>query len=94
MNELLRRRRKQCIVARICYYCFDHPMVSDQTYDKWERELKELIKTEDDELYQEYCPTKCVGSTDKADYPLELLRIAEWLVNLKPEERRKYESIL
>ena len=86
-EELIICRRKQLLVHRILYYCYDAPMVEDHIYDKWERQLAALEK-EYPELaekcpYHDITPTTHVGSSDRMTYPIELLRVAESLLHYK-----------
>jgi DNA ligase (NAD+) len=77
------RRRKQCLVHRYLYYVLNTPLIDDQQYDAFERELRtlveqfphiaELVKYADD------CPTKTVGSSMIGDYPRDLQMVAESL---------------
>lgn len=81
--EKIQQRRFQCIVHRILYYVFDDSIIPDHQYDKWERELRELVK-EYTEIaaevpYNWCCPSKCVGSSQLDAYPEHLINKAKWL---------------
>lgn len=84
LSELIRQRRRQCLVHRIIYYCFDENIVSDRKYDRWERQLKKLCKEFPKVAkrveYANICPSKKVGSSNINSYPLELVRVAQWLL--------------
>jgi NAD-dependent DNA ligase len=81
--ELILRRRKQCLVHRYLYYYRNDPQVSDQQYDAFERELKQLVAQYPDIAaqveYDDMCPSRCVGSSNLWDYPRELQMVAESL---------------
>lgn len=84
ITEKIRQRRRQCVVHRIIYYCYDTNIVSDQKYSQWEKELRELCKQYPKEAkqveYYEFCPSHCVGSSKLEDYPAELIKTAERLL--------------
>ncbi len=84
IRELLNRRRRQCIVHRIIYYCRNDNLIPDATYDAWERELKALCAAHPDIAadlpYAWLCPSRCVGSSDVATYPAELVALANSLL--------------
>jgi len=42
--ELIKRRRLQILVHSCIYYALDTNIISDYTYDKWARELEQLMK--------------------------------------------------
>jgi NAD-dependent DNA ligase len=85
--EKIRQRRRQCIVHRVIYYCFDTNIVSDYKYSQWEKELRELCKQYPEEAkqveYYEFCPSHKVGSSDISTYPPELVKTAERLLRRK-----------
>lgn len=43
-KELMQRRIRQILVHSCIYYEYDTNIISDSTYDKWGKELVELIK--------------------------------------------------
>lgn len=43
-KELMQRRIRQILVHSCIYYEYDTNIVDDSTYDKWGKELVELIK--------------------------------------------------
>lgn len=73
--------RKMLLLHRFAYYVKDEPMVSDKFFDRLERELKTLVQKNPGKAkrawYSEICPTKTVGSSMAADYPLEIQELAE-----------------
>jgi len=81
--EQILRRRKQCLVHRYLYYVANDPQVTDQQYDLFERELRQLVAQNPDIAatvpYDDECPSKCVGSSNLWDYPRELQMVAESL---------------
>lgn len=77
------------LVHRYLYYVKNSPLVSDFTYDMYERKLKELV-TQNPQLAfvadnQTYCPTKSVGSDNPDDYPRRVEQIAEDILAHKGE---------
>ena len=38
----IEKRRRQMLVSRVLYYCWDSPMIDDHLYDKWNKELETL----------------------------------------------------
>jgi len=44
ITEKISQRRWQILVNSCAYYHFDDNLISDFQYDKWARELKELVK--------------------------------------------------
>lgn len=82
-EEIIRQRRRQCLCHRLLYYVYDEPIVSDHQYTQWENELKTLTlkypeiasKVE----FSSHCPSVTVGSDDIRWYPLEIIRIAEFI---------------
>jgi len=89
IRELILRRRRQTIVARICYYCFDANIMPDAEYDKRERELKKLVseypKIAAKVKYHRLCPSWTVGSSVIKEYPVELVGVARGLLKYMEE---------
>ena len=81
------KRRRQMLVSRVLYYCWDSPMIDDHLYDKWNRELETLEQQYPRESqlakYFEISPSKTVGSDDLFNYPIEIVRTAEMLRDYK-----------
>lgn len=69
----------RCLAHRYLYYVKTTPVISDQEYDKLERELVNLCesfpKLWDDSEFRDCCPTESVGSSMKESYP----DAAKWL---------------
>jgi hypothetical protein len=42
--ELIKRRRLQILVHSCIYYVLDTNIISDYTFDKWAKELEQLLK--------------------------------------------------
>jgi NAD-dependent DNA ligase len=83
IRELINRRRRQCIVARIFYYCYNENLIPDSEYDKRESELKVLCKdypklAQEVDLW-EHCPSHTVGSCNLGDYPWRCVNVADRL---------------
>lgn len=89
-TELIQRRRRQCIVHRILYYCFDTNIIPDAQYDRWEGELRQLVKDypEDAEkaCWKEWCPVNHVGSSEIDTYPEILVYQAKMLLRVEEEQ--------
>jgi NAD-dependent DNA ligase len=84
VREFIKRRRRQTIVHRIIYYCFDSNIISDHQYTEWENELKAICK-EYPEIAKEVeyywlCPSHTVGSSDIKNYPDNLVGVAKSLL--------------
>lgn len=77
VKERISWLRKECIINRILYYCFNQPRLSDYDYDMMERELSRLCEQYPEEatstLYFAICPTVVCGSDVEDHYPPELL---------------------
>lgn len=48
--ELINRRERQLLVHAALYYKFDKNIISDDLYDKWSFELKDLIDNNPEEF--------------------------------------------
>lgn len=46
--ELIKRRRLQILVHSCIYYVLDTNIISDYTFDKWAKELEQLMKEHPD----------------------------------------------
>jgi NAD-dependent DNA ligase len=81
----IRLRRNQCLLARICYYCYDDPLLPDYEYDRREAELRKLSEAYPEIAksveHYEICPSRIVGSDNINDYPIELVRKAQSLLD-------------
>jgi NAD-dependent DNA ligase len=92
-EELLKRRRKQCIVHRILYYVYNNSIVPDHQYDKWERELRDMCEQypalSRKIPYYQYCPSHVLGSSSRESYPEHLLEMADWLLEYHYKGERK-----
>lgn len=73
---LIRQRRRQCMVHRFLYYVLSQPIIDDQKYDMFERELRELVEKhpeiERKVEYDSMCPSRNVGSSNREDYPRDI----------------------
>jgi hypothetical protein len=91
--ELISRRRRQLLVHRFLYYIYSKSLITDATYDKWERELAELVrkygKTAKTCIYNDICPIKTVGSSDRDSYPINIISTAERLLRYNEEDNKK-----
>ena len=81
--------REICLIHRYLYYVKAAPMVSDFTYDMFERKLKKLVE-DNRQLsfaadHHMSCPTQCVGSDNLDDYPRRIEQLAEDIFNHKGE---------
>lgn len=93
--ELISRRRKQILVHSIIYYRMDDNVISDNLYDEFARELRELHSKYPElsakaELYNEF--KEWHESEGSSGYSLPLtdpyyISIAHMLVKIKNEER-------
>ena len=76
--------RAICLVHRYLYYVKSAPMISDFTYDMFERKLKKLIEDHPHLAIEAdnhmFCPTRCVGSDNLDDYPRKIEQLAEDLL--------------
>ena len=83
ITERIRQLRRGLLVHRFLYYVLDSPILSDYRYTELENELVDLCKRNPEVSTQvefhKYCPSHTVGSSNRTDYPLEIIRIAEWL---------------
>jgi len=81
---LISKRRTMCLIHRYLYWVKAEPLVGDQQYDAWERELRELVTArpdlECDAAYSLMCPTRTVGSSNVEDYPRTIEQLAESLL--------------
>lgn len=90
IGKQILKLRKQLIIARIMYYCYNSPRMPDITYDRLEHKLRDL---EDDypeiakaTKYNDCTPTKNVGSDNFNDYNLGLVRIAQGILSVNIKE--------
>jgi hypothetical protein len=83
-SDLIIRRRKQCLVHRLLYYCYSTSVIPDHKYDQWEKQLRELVAAYPELAgqlpYASICPAKYPGSSVIYDYPDELIWDAEILL--------------
>lgn len=84
IEALLRKRRRQCLVHRYLYYVLNESLVTDQQYDMWERELRELVTKHPEaskrDPLEPFCPANTVGSSNLDDYPRVIDQLAESLL--------------
>ena len=80
ISKTILLHRRNCIVDRILYYCFDGGIRTDAEYDANEGRLKDLVRRypllAQQTPYSQLCPVICVGSSKLEDYPEELVEIA------------------
>jgi hypothetical protein len=66
------------------YFVKAEPLIGDQQYDEWERELKELVTArphlECAAAYSLIGPTRTVGTSHAEDYPRTIQQLAESLL--------------
>ena len=81
--SLIRRRRRQLMVHRILYYVYDVNIIDDFTYDRWNAELNQLEsqfpQIAESVEFNDISPNRTVGSSNITDYPLPIIRMAQWL---------------
>lgn len=90
IKEFIRRRRRQLIVHRVLYYCYDKNIIPDRQYDLWNAELTRA-EADHPELaeqveFHDCSPTRTVGSSYLEDYPVWAVRKAQQLILYKREE--------
>lgn len=85
--ETILRKRKQLLVHRILYYCYNKSIIDDYTYDQWNKQLNEFEEQYPEIAakvqYHSISPNRTVGSDNLYDYPVECIRTAEWLRDYK-----------
>ncbi len=85
--ELIRRRRRQLLVHRVLYYCYNTNLIEDSTYDKWNAELNSLEQQyptiAEQVEFHDISPNRTVGSDDLSSYPMGIVRVAQWLLNYR-----------
>lgn len=64
-----------CLVQRFWYYVLDEPKCSDFFYDKIERFVFKLERKY--KLFNIWSPTKNIGSSSRASYPMSVIRLFE-----------------
>lgn len=90
---LIRRRRRQILVHSCLYYKLNTNIISDEEFDKWCKELRELHQK-----YPQYMKINCYdaafakwGGFSGFDLPIgepAILRVAYRLLNVKQENTR------
>lgn len=90
---LIRRRRRQILVHSCLYYKLDTNLITDEEFDKWCGELRELHKK-----YPQYMKINCFddafskwGGYSGYDLPTgdpDILRVANRLLRAKQEMER------
>lgn len=87
ISKQILKRRKQLMINRVCYYVYSKPLIEDHVYDKWNRELIELNEGYPEIAskvqYHDIDPAFTVGSENIQDYPMEIARLAQGLLNFK-----------
>lgn len=93
ITSLIRRRRRQILVHSCLYYKLDTNIVSDEEFDKWCGELRELHSK-----YPQYMEIGCYdvafkkwGGYSGFDLPVEdpdIMRKAQQLLRIKDEMSR------
>lgn len=76
--------RTICLVHRYLYCVKAEPIISDESYDVFERKLKTLVETnpqlEGLATFASDCPTRNIGSSVAEDYPRRIEQLAESLL--------------
>lgn len=80
-------------VHRYLYYVLSQPLVPDAQYDRWERELRDLVAGHADLAPDDRCPLRVPGSSRPADYPLEIVELAERLRAYRPKPEEQVDVV-
>jgi NAD-dependent DNA ligase len=66
-------------------------LITDEDYDRYNRELNDLERDYPEIAskveFADISPNRVVGSSDVSDYPLDIVRTAEYLMNRAKEKR-------
>lgn len=81
IRKVIELYRRQLLLYRIYYYCYNTNIVADELYDSYEGRLKELVQKYPEiaakARYHEYCPATYPGNSIIEKYPIVLREIAK-----------------
>lgn len=77
-----------CLVQRFWYYVLADPQVSDSTYDKVERFVKEIEASKRVPINRE-SPTRMIGGDVASDYPFSIIGLFRYHPRYQQKQKKR-----
>lgn len=90
--SLINRRQRQILVHSFLYYQLNDNLISDHTFDKWSKELAELMKTEEAKQSVYYKDFKDFTGASGFDLPYTNPEIQNVGLHLIKQSRKQRQS--